>query len=588
MNIDRLSGGTPNTRTLGKTATHSLAALALLLITQPARAQTTLPPDVAPSCTVPAADFNRWFATGNAAKDGIVLPADSLSFTGDSACAFYRWSQQMFLWVTSPLGTGHVFETPQFYEVSPPDPQNGGARTLRAPTAPGQFLSFASSISLVGDKGQEVVFDSTGKVHNVVRPETGSTGRIALLNAANQLAEVKRVVTAQDGKPLLLDKTDRVIDIKAAPSGAPELRNESGALRDTSGAIIDLLPKTVLVNGRPALVTTAGAVIDTEQGQADKSVLMARNKSLVYYLLQVNDVLAYFKTGVQDANISPTQTEFPTSQDILDKITTVARQAPAPHTKQQFPDSNTLTMELKSSWVETTDLANPGDYITINTTVPTYTQSADNKTLTPAGTKPAKLALVGLHVVGSTNGHPEMIWATFEHVNNAPNRQYTYTTASGAPATKPADGAGSWLFSAAGASDSPPAQRMTVGANNTIVGANGQTIGLVDITRINPWGSDSGSASADTNTQVISINKSIIEQLATGDVRKNYILVGAIWTDGKPPGGSNLLGTIAISNSTMETFQQPGNCFDCHGGNMLGSGGGGLSHIWGKTSPLFP
>jgi hypothetical protein len=45
-----------------------------------------------------------------------------------------------------------------------------------------------------------------------------------------------------------------------------------------------------------------------------------------------------------------------------------------------------------------------------------------------------------------------------------------------------------------------------------------------------------------------------------------------------------------LANSTMETFVQGGNCFDCHSGdNMLGSpGGGGLSHIWDPIKPLFP
>src|SRR5206468_2114745 len=31
-----------------------------------------------------------------------------------------------------------------------------------------------------------------------------------------------------------------------------------------------------------------------------------------------------------------------------------------------------------------------------------------------------KVALVGLHVVGTTPGHPEFVWASFEHVKNSP------------------------------------------------------------------------------------------------------------------------------------------------------------------------
>jgi hypothetical protein len=49
-----------------------------------------------------------------------------------------------------------------------------------------------------------------------------------------------------------------------------------------------------------------------------------------------------------------------------------------------------------------------------------------------------------------------------------------------------------------------------------------------------------------------------------------------------------ITGTTAMSNTTMETFFQGGNCFDCHSdatGNMLGTGpatdgfSGGLSHL---------
>jgi hypothetical protein len=52
-----------------------------------------------------------------------------------------------------------------------------------------------------------------------------------------------------------------------------------------------------------------------------------------------------------------------------------------------------------------------------------------------------------------------------------------------------------------------------------------------------------------------------------------------------------------MANSTMETFFQPSNCFDCHSdatGNTLGAPAGpdgftgGLSHIRAATLPLFP
>jgi hypothetical protein len=124
-----------------------------------------------------------------------------------------------------------------------------------------------------------------------------------------------------------------------------------------------------------------------------------------------------------------------------------------------------------------------------------------------------------------------------------------------------------------------------------IVAANPLTIGPVDVTRQNPWGTlATDGAADDINTAVISINRSVLGQMAAGDVRANYIMIGSTWTkDGKGPAGANVTGTRTLANATMETFKQRLNCFVCHSGDMLGDkDGGGLSHIWGQIRPLFP
>ncbi|MDT7543037.1 MAG: hypothetical protein QOE33_2941 [Acidobacteriota bacterium] len=64
-------------------------------------------------------------------------------------------------------------------------------------------------------------------------------------------------------------------------------------------------------------------------------------------------------------------------------------------------------------------------YVTMTATIPTYNKANPNL-WTPTGQKTVQLALVGMHVVGSTVGHPEMIWATFEHFGNTPNAAYSY------------------------------------------------------------------------------------------------------------------------------------------------------------------
>jgi hypothetical protein len=529
--------------------------------------------------------------------NGVVLPADSFAFSPNSLCSFYKWSEQMFLWLTSPApsryGKGsHVFDSPVFYAVSPPDANN--QRTL-IPNLQGRPFNFLPFISQRGKLGQQVVFDSTGKIHDVVRPALGPTGKMLLRDRAGQPVEIERIRTERDGKPVLLDRTDKQIDVQLGRVGAP-------LLFDESGRALNLRATTVLINGRPHLITTSGAVVLPEEGQAGGGALMAQNNSLVYYLIQVNDVYAYFNTGMKDLAINnPTPTEFPTTGAALGQITTFAQQAPPPNTKAFFPDNIAMAVEVKSSWIETTGLANVNDYLTINATVPIFnpplttpnnTQSVEN------GTKTAQLALVGIHVVGSTLGHPEMLWATFEHVNNTPNAQYTFTNNANVTTTQPADGPGTWVFSSTGAVGSSNNERMTF-SGNTISAVSGQTIGPSNVFRVNPWGTGAvNSAFTANNTDVLSLNRSVIGMLANGDVRKNYIHTGTTWVlGGGPPNTGVITGTTAMSNTTMETFFQGSNCFNCHsdpGGNMLGTSpgtdgfSGGLSHIWAPILPLFP
>src|SRR5262245_42642255 len=61
-----------------------------------------LPADAQPTCTVPPAMFASWFDTGMVIVDGVVKPADSVNFPNAPNCSFYQWSEQMFLWATSP------------------------------------------------------------------------------------------------------------------------------------------------------------------------------------------------------------------------------------------------------------------------------------------------------------------------------------------------------------------------------------------------------------------------------------------------------------------------------------------------------
>ena len=50
-----------------------------------------LPLDVQKTCTVSKADFDSWFASGKATENGLVSPANSVTFPHQNNCDFYKW-----------------------------------------------------------------------------------------------------------------------------------------------------------------------------------------------------------------------------------------------------------------------------------------------------------------------------------------------------------------------------------------------------------------------------------------------------------------------------------------------------------------
>lgn len=603
-------------RTLNKSWRLFLGAFTLVSLSHVAYAQTVVPSGINASlCTFKWFSIQNWFPSqisGFLPVNGIVNPADSIHFQLNNPsnlpgfntnCDFYRWSAQMFLWLTSPppsnYGQGsHVFNSPIFYDVSPADATTGRRTLIRI--SPGKLRTFGVSIPQLGPQGKPVVFDNTGKMFTVVRPQVGPGGKTLIRNKAGKLVEIERVQVARNGKPIFLDKAGKAINFQVARNGSP-------LILDGVGKQINFRSTIKVINGRSFFQDGAGNLIDIEQGQADGSVLMAQNGSLVYYALEVNDVYASFLTGKKLGSI--TAANFPTTQPELTNIQNFAGTT--------FPDANALAVEIKTAWIEIAGLAHPGDYVTITATIPAYnpplappfTQTGITQAV-QSGTRQATLALVGMHIVGTVLGHQEMIWATFEHVNNAPNAPYTYNTSASGPTPGPPDGPGPWNFSATGASGFNIAQRMhwdsSTNSIRAVTFAPQPTIGPVDVYRKNAWGTtvqfpDGTPTNFTTNnSDVIAINNSLLALLTTGDVRRNYILTGTTWVEAgsatsNPNDPITQLGTYGMANTTMETLTQGSNCFSCHSGNLLGTTFGppptpplavGLSHIYGPLEPL--
>ena len=79
-----------------------------------------LPKDVATTCEISDTEFATWFKDSTITENGIVTPANSVDFIHNNNCDFYKWSERMFLWMTSKKDKNKtVFESSEFYTVSP-------------------------------------------------------------------------------------------------------------------------------------------------------------------------------------------------------------------------------------------------------------------------------------------------------------------------------------------------------------------------------------------------------------------------------------------------------------------------------------
>ena len=218
---------------------------------------------------------------------------------------------------------------------------------------------------------------------------------------------------------------------------------------------------------------------EIELGQAGGGdVLLSQDGSLVYYGLHANNVFALYTTGqkknafdnssgwisveedaaclaqykscaseikgfCKDQLNSCTHNNFPSTQAQLNIVSDFAASYGYPLT-----DTKAMAIELKTSWIDASTLSDKEktNYVLTQAVVPEFNRSRPQGPWTVTGNNEKTLALVGMHVVGTVNGHPEMIWSTFEHVNNVPDNTYVYTSTQNQSATHSYNSSGTWNF----------------------------------------------------------------------------------------------------------------------------------------------
>lgn len=601
-----------------------LGLMAALVISASTLFAQTLPKDAQQTCT---ANIAPWFQSGSVTANGFVNPANSLNLDTSNNCNFYLWSEQMFLWMTSPSntiygGNGSVFQSPVFYAVTscgsngdlcfvpqfpiippiiPPMAPSAAATPNKLPPLKNAKIlkHFRAALRPAkrGPHGLPVVIDRNGRMIEVAEAQLSPRGKPLVVGADGRVEVSKIVRDANVKKIRFIDAAGNVI-----VSPRPLL---TGALSKSHAA-----QRFFATDNMPVILDSTGTVLNVSPEQAGSlgAVLLSQKNSVVYYTVVVNDVYAWFLTGVANGAIN-TNNQFPTTQSDLNQITSYAAKYGVTLT-----DANALAIEAKLSWVDASTLSNPSSYVTTQAEVPVYNTSSSTS-WPQINTTMKTLALLGVHVVGTSNGHPEMIWSTFEHFNNTPNGAFQYVNTGGTTTNVSQNTTGSWLLTANGSTGPFNIAHANYLNAPTITAQSGQTISGSDTLRVYPFGvaptgipNQNDATPAIANTEVISLNNSVLGQLASGDIRSNYYFVGSTWTFGgyaptspypviiqqpNPVINGSEIGTSYLTNSTMETYEQASgstpstNCFTCHRVSSGTTATTDVSHIYSSILPLF-
>ncbi|MFU2510348.1 hypothetical protein [Pseudoalteromonas sp. ASV78] len=271
------------------------------------------------------------------------------------------------------------------------------------------------------------------------------------------------------------------------------------------------------------------------------------------------------------------------------------------------------SVEIKAAWLATDQLR--ALYSEQEIDAQFYTRQAlikaDNKTI-----RNSKVALIGMHVVGVVENHPEFIWATFEHQASTPD-YYGSTSAfkkvtTAYDANKVVSDSDNFIFY----------RKNTTAGDANLSYPQGET--TTNTFRLYQFGVPNGAPyttvatatqqnqDAENFNNIQQLNLSVNKNLAAqGTHWQHYFYAGSVWlsTQGyqfsngisgnivPPNANDKLRGSLALANITLETYTQTygdpnqtanysiNNCFACHG-ISAGQSTMAVSHIFNNFEKL--
>jgi len=316
--------------------------------------------------------------------------------------------------------------------------------------------------------------------------------------------------------------------------------------------------------------------------EADGSVLVAQNGYPVYASVHMND--SYFITAQQNLIVDGSY------QANAGADTPGAAGADCGEIGEP-EDANKAYFQcgaavFKATWLRLKpgEAAPAGAYVT-TAEVPVLRNLCTKVSCTVVATDQyvqAQVALVGLHVVGYVEHHPEFLWATFEHQDNSPafpDGTFEFSDAS--------DPKG-YTFYAAGTPftqdkvlvPNQPAQQ----GDPPLLTFDDATQTFSPVTQVVQMNRTGGDTQPDGPSNIDAVNEASRNTMRQAGVfQASYFLVGTAWlkpdtyvasnpeiTDTSVQWNERAVGSVALANMTAETFlQTPGtgdtlNCFLCH------------------------